>query len=235
MGFVQLAPRVEYFRGVRRMLEREGNRVFAWKSPNLATVESRAEVLLGHLRRHESEGPFHLIAHSMGGLDARCLISTLGGADLVASLTTIATPHHGTEAADWRNRVLARLGLLRWIGRRRGLFSQMETFTRGWAARFDDRNPEVPHVRYRCWAGKAPRWGMTPLLQWLCSVMRCEGPNDGVVSVASATLRPELLAGVVPADHFAQLGWKLGLNRLDRFDHMALYRGLVRDLVEAEL
>ena len=42
----------------------------------------------------------HIIAHSMGGLDARHMIVDLGMADKVASLTTIGTPHRGTILAD---------------------------------------------------------------------------------------------------------------------------------------
>lgn len=42
----------------------------------------------------------HIIAHSMGGLDARYMISKLGYAGKVASLTTISTPHRGSPLAD---------------------------------------------------------------------------------------------------------------------------------------
>lgn len=42
----------------------------------------------------------HLIAHSQGGVDSRVLITELGYADKVASLTTISTPHRGTSVAD---------------------------------------------------------------------------------------------------------------------------------------
>src|SRR6185295_19714138 len=42
----------------------------------------------------------NLIAHSMGGLDARYLTSCLGFSDRVASLTTIGTTHRGTRLAD---------------------------------------------------------------------------------------------------------------------------------------
>ena len=42
----------------------------------------------------------HLIAHSQGGVDSRVLITELGYADRVASLTTISTPHRGTAVAD---------------------------------------------------------------------------------------------------------------------------------------
>jgi triacylglycerol lipase len=42
----------------------------------------------------------HLIAHSMGGLDARYLISKLGYAPKIRSLTTLQTPHRGSPLAD---------------------------------------------------------------------------------------------------------------------------------------
>lgn len=43
----------------------------------------------------------NIIAHSMGGLDARYYaISWLGLAERVASLTTIGIPHLGTPLAD---------------------------------------------------------------------------------------------------------------------------------------
>ena len=42
----------------------------------------------------------HIVAHSMGGLDARYLISQLGRANWIASLTTISTPHRGSPLAD---------------------------------------------------------------------------------------------------------------------------------------
>jgi len=42
----------------------------------------------------------HLIAHSMGGLDTRYLISTLHYAPKITSLTTLQTPHRGSPLAD---------------------------------------------------------------------------------------------------------------------------------------
>ena len=39
--------------------------------------------------------------HSMGGLDARYLVSKMDGADFVASITTLVTPHRGGSLANW--------------------------------------------------------------------------------------------------------------------------------------
>ena len=43
----------------------------------------------------------NIIAHSKGGLDSRYCICMLGMAPYVASLTTINTPHHGCEFAEY--------------------------------------------------------------------------------------------------------------------------------------
>ena len=48
------------------------------------------------------KGPFHIIAHSMGGLDSRFLITHLQPEEdnRVLSLTTIGSPHRGSPIAD---------------------------------------------------------------------------------------------------------------------------------------
>ncbi len=43
----------------------------------------------------------NIIAHSKGGLDSRYCVSMLGMAPYVASLTTMNTPHHGCEFAEY--------------------------------------------------------------------------------------------------------------------------------------
>ena len=49
-----------------------------------------------------------IVAHSMGGLDARYMISRMGMEDHVAALLTITTPHRGSPYADWIVRHLGR-------------------------------------------------------------------------------------------------------------------------------
>lgn len=63
-------------------------------------VEKRASILAEEIEEKIPKGPFHIIAHSMGGLDSRYLISKMGFEKRVKSLTTIATPHLGTAVAD---------------------------------------------------------------------------------------------------------------------------------------
>ena len=50
-------------------------------------------------QRWGDSGKVHIVAHSMGGLVSRHYLQNLGGHARCQSLTTLATPHHGTLAA----------------------------------------------------------------------------------------------------------------------------------------
>ena len=101
LGFDKIRPfGLEYFRGIREALERAGNDVHLVRLPPFAGVEARARALAEAIERIEAPR-VNIIAHSMGGLDARYALSRLGIADRVASLITVGTPHRGTPLADW--------------------------------------------------------------------------------------------------------------------------------------
>ena len=66
-------------------------------------IASRAQELatqIDDILQQTKAEKVNILAHSIGGLDARYLISTLGYADKVASLSTVGTPHRGTPIAD---------------------------------------------------------------------------------------------------------------------------------------
>ena len=108
-----------YFQGVEDALLDAGIDVVSVALPATASVEARAQALAQAIER-TGEGPVNLIAHSMGGLDARWYVGKLGGHARVASLVTISTPHRGTHVADWGEarlgRALAGWRLLRDVG-----------------------------------------------------------------------------------------------------------------------
>src|SRR5438552_7629712 len=111
LGFDELAlggNRDGYFRGVAARLEQMGIKVYSPRVPPAAAIATRAERLAQLIRALPDER-VNIVAHSMGGLDARYAISRLGLADRVASLTTIATPHLGTPLADMGKAILARI------------------------------------------------------------------------------------------------------------------------------
>jgi triacylglycerol lipase len=104
------ASSVWSFHRVVEALSADGHEVHAIDVPPFASVEVRAsfaadaidQILAGWAFDHPGAEPkVNLIAHSMGGLDARFVISSFGYGDRVASLTTIATPHLGSAVADF--------------------------------------------------------------------------------------------------------------------------------------
>jgi triacylglycerol lipase len=84
---------------VRRRLETLGHRVYVVRLPPMAGIARRAEAFAEQIQKIPGDR-VNVIAHSMGGLDARYAISRLGLDARVASLTTIGTPHRGTPIAD---------------------------------------------------------------------------------------------------------------------------------------
>lgn len=109
---VPLGPvRVEYFKGIVEALQAAGHSVTTTAVNPVGSIEQRAGQLQQQIAQHVADlSPNQqvlLIAHSMGGLDARHLLATAPAplAARVASLVTIATPHRGSPVADLAVRI----------------------------------------------------------------------------------------------------------------------------------
>ena len=72
------------------------------------SVERLARNLKRALDGEVRGGRISLVAHSMGGLVARCYLQQLGGARRVDRLVTLGTPHRGTHAANFVPAALVR-------------------------------------------------------------------------------------------------------------------------------
>lgn len=102
-----------YWHGIEEALTKAGATVITAKVPPFGTIEQRAQLLDALLtekcknfpgRKKGERLKINLVGHSMGGLDSRYLISKLQTKDSpyqVMSLTTVGTPHHGSECADF--------------------------------------------------------------------------------------------------------------------------------------
>jgi hypothetical protein len=70
----------------------------------LGSVQLRAQELAARINQKFPAGEIQIIAHSMGGLDARCMLAQnmlgLAAAGRVISFTTISTPHDGSPVAN---------------------------------------------------------------------------------------------------------------------------------------
>lgn len=222
----------DYFRGIRPAFEAAGNRVLVPRLGMTAGVEQRARQLRTAILREAPNEPVHVIAHSMGGLDARCMISRLDMAERVSSLTTIGTPHRGSSFADWGLRRLEALllPLFQVINFPHRAFIDLSTRA---CAEFSKRTPDIPGIRYFSVAGRADAAWLSPY--WRPShsiVLRAEGENDGIVSVASAKYGESF--EIWEGDHLNLINFpnsraiRAGLW-VDRVD---LYGGLLRRLAE---
>ena len=225
-GFDSLQVRgrkVEYFRGVSRALKRDGVEVHVPRLSTAGSVKSRSLELAAFVRSLDVP-KVHLIAHSMGGLDARRAISKGGLAPSVASLVTVGAPHRGTPLAGAGAKILpARAARALRLD---GVADLVPSVT----ARFNRNVRNVRGVDYCCVVG-APR-GIVPthlhplLVPGFLWMRETIGANDGVVPSESQEWG-EILAEL-DADHWAQVGWSTKSKR--RFDAPGFYVDLVREL-----
>ncbi len=158
------------FHGVAEALRADGHVVYVAEVPPYRSVADRAVILASYVEEARADGAekVNIIAHSMGGLDARYLVSTLGYGDVVASVTTISSPHRGSAVADVALKVLGTGGapdkVVNALASAWGLsFSDMAANSDVRAAltslseanspAFNAANPDDARVAYQSWAG----------------------------------------------------------------------------------
>jgi triacylglycerol lipase len=216
LGFDEIVVagrRHRYFRNISERLAVPGADFHRPGVPPRASVSVRAEKLVALVRELPGER-LNVIAHSMGGLDARFAITRLGLAQRVACLVTVGAPHRGTPLADLpSSRVAARL-----LG-----FAALSDLTPRALEHFNQEVPDVEGVAYCSVVGSAGLLHTNPLL-WPTHLYLSAryGPNDGIVPTSSQRWGKVLRE--VEADHWAQVGWSL------RFDAVAFYEQILRDL-----
>jgi triacylglycerol lipase len=202
MGFGTIGVpgfRQDYFRGVAARLRKLGVEVYATRVAPVAGIEARADQLARQIRALGAER-VNVIAHSMGGLDARVAIAEMGVADRVASLVTIGTPHHGTPLADGGASLL---GGLRRLGVELAALDDLRTER---MAELNRRVHDARGVVYLSYVGiTAPHSANVLLRPSVQFLERRAGPNDGLVPASSQ--RWGRVLGDIDADHWAQIGW----------------------------
>lgn len=217
----------QYFKNIKTYLEANNfPDVFHSNQDFAGAVDLRAVQLKNRISEVISEtgaGKVHIIAHSMGGLDARRMIVDLEMADKVASLTTIGTPHLGTSLAD---HVIKNGGFFLMEALKKVIKMNIDGFrdlTQIACEEFNRRAEEseaMNDVFYQTYASFEDLNDVfVPLIPSSLFIRNNEGRNDGLVSFISQKWKPELIAGngrhkaivqnefPVPADHLNQIGW----------------------------
>lgn len=229
LGFDHLAlcgTKHHYFRGISEHLSSHGAVVRTSVVHPLGTVPERAQELARYIEDID-ERRVVLVAHSMGGLDARYALSKLGIATQVSALITIATPHRGSCLADAATSLPARAlrSMLGSVG--------LDTDALNWlgelpAEAFNADVKDATDVFYGCVIGQTTRTRVlaNPMLLACFELLsRMRGENDGMVPAFSQRWGKEIQ--LVPAHHFGQIGWS------PLFDANHMYLQLLSDLHRA--
>lgn len=190
-------------------------------------------------------GKVNIIAHSKGGLDCRYAIIRLGMANMVASLTTINTPHRGCLFADYllqkcpesTKQFVARRynGALRLIGDQNPDFLAAVTdLTSTACQRLDTDLKGAPEVYTHSVGSRLNHamGGRFPLNFSYSLAGHFDGPNDGLVSVDSSRWGDNYTFLSVRGKRGISHADMIDLNRenIQDFDVREFYVNLVHDL-----
>lgn len=236
-------------RNLAATLRENGTTVFVAEVSAAASVQYRATQLTREVIRVlqvTGAAKVNIIAHSMGGLDARYLIVKSGIGAHVASLTTLSTPHRGTAAADetWRNLETGNYGILVTLingiastyngatrFRTADLRAAVEDLTTWKTKQFNQEIQDREGTLYQSVSASADdynEWNGIHLLlkPSHTTVLAAEGPNDGLVSVRSSTWGHHL--GSARADHFTVAGQ--GRWGVATYDATGMIKWIIDDL-----
>jgi triacylglycerol lipase len=246
---------VEYFRGVAERFHAEGSAVLVPELDPTQGIEFRGNQLCDQINAAFNGGTLdqnqktHIIAHSMGGLDSRYVLSPVSGKRLVApvrSLTTISTPHLGSPIADLIDKPLDLLPFphlpfgpkgnpLELALNELGIsLDGLRDLTTDRCQAFSAKYGNAPTVDYFSVAGSG-RPGFVPttsaMLLFHHYIFALTGqPNDGLVTVDSArwgTFDP----ATWPADHAEEVGYNLdNIIPPPAFAYLAKYDQIVANL-----
>jgi triacylglycerol lipase len=149
-GFDELFGVYEYWYGIPGALRDKGATVFVTEVSQFNSTEVRGEQLIDQIETIVAitgKPRVNLIGHSHGGLDVRYVAAVRP--DLVASVTSVGTPHKGADLADY-------LAAHVQGGRTRRTRSPLSARSRARAPRSSTR--AIRRACPRRAAARAPRW-----------------------------------------------------------------------------
>ncbi|KAK2593701.1 lipase 2 [Conoideocrella luteorostrata] len=242
LQLLSILPTIHYWHGIREALTAQGTHVITASVPPSSSIADRAAKLADDIAS-QHDGPVNIIAHSMGGLDARYMISNKAqykGALEVASLTTISTPHRGSPFADYvlnsSSAGILYLPRLYKVLERAGFGTQAFTqLTTGYMeGEFNEYVVDDAGVRYFSYGAVMDTPPLlSPFRVPQRIIERVEGVNDGLVSVESS--RWGVYQGtLVGVNHMDLINWpnrvrwmvRGWMGKRRRFNAVAFYLGI---------
>lgn len=208
------------FRVIADFLRNQGLSIYVTNQDGVGSIADNAAQLKAEIMdilQKEHCAKVNLIAHSKGGLDARYMISRLGMAPQVASLTTLSTPHHGSRLST------NLLKMPEWMAKTIAFF--IDAFFRI----FQDANPNVlalahdltvtsmeqfnqevtnaPEVYYQSYSSTSPRKkAFIRHIPYELSRYCEQDDTDGMVSVSSSQWGDYRGSIGNEIDHFQMVG-----------------------------
>lgn len=187
-------------------LEADGRTVYRTNVPSIEGLAVRGPAFADELDRVLADSGadrVHIIAHSMGGLDARYAISKLGYGDRVASLTTMSTPHRGSLIADYSlgligtedDAVSAFDAFISLVGDvdPDALRRNLEDLSVARADAFNADAQDDPNVLYQSFSGLSSVWGIV----YGDEGEACDSPG-GTLALPDPTASSILLVAAAP-------------------------------------
>jgi triacylglycerol lipase len=242
IGFLHFG---EYFRRIPEFYSATTTPVKVVDLTTDSSIGERAAVLKNFLETDMKGQTVNLICHSLGGLDARYLVSILAS-EQVASITTIGTPHLGSPLADWAVKQTKKRGLWYWFFKILGYDMKERRFLPELGTEYMQTvfNPKVldsPNVRYFSVQTKASfkDSSMSYLLwfpaHWLESEHNPLAANghDGLVPYDSQAWGK--VVDSLQIDHLGQINhdeWRF-VNQTDQAIQM--YRNIYENLLKSGL
>ncbi len=233
------------FNDVDLALTDDGHQVILGSVPPFDTPAVRAGFLeeqMDELLAQTGAEKVNLVCFSAGGLDCRYLASPggLGRGDVIASITTISSPHHGTYVADVVSSALPDSKAIDWLATLYGkTFSEVAddshivaafaALSEKGTAAFNQLIVDDPGVFYQSWAGVSFVGGLPhPQPQKVLDACRDE---NGVVRTEwhedrRDKMDPLLVAGAPFVAHGTQLLPNDGVSPTQS-SHWGLFRGCI--------
>ena len=234
--------RIDYWGRIPETLRGYGVEVFFGNTDSWGSFESNASILkktIGDILAQTGHERVNIIAHSKGGLDSRYLIWRYNFGDRVASLTTISTPHHGAELADFiyeqgiihtpmARHFLEVLGQL-FADQQPDLFRVLQQLTSVNMKNFNEKVQKDERVYYQSlFTVMNKSIDDLVFFSTFLYLRRVSGPNDGMVSERSATWgnNSRRIAEGVSHRQIIDIGWQ---NVIDT-DITSLYVDIIHGL-----
>jgi triacylglycerol lipase len=243
---------IEYFRGVAEHFREKGLTVLVPQLDPTQGIEFRGNQLCDQINSGFANGSLspqektHIIAHSMGGLDSRYILSPVSGKQLkspVQSLSTISTPHQGSLIADIIDKPdelnpfphlafsLNRNPITDAVMATGISLNGLRDLTTASCQEFSKKYTDNPQVAYFSVAGSG-----RPGFPGTCSAFllfhayihaKTGQLNDGLVALGSAAWG-KFDTNTWPGDHAEEVGYNLdNLMSLPAFPYLAKYDQIV--------